>query len=397
MNKPTKTYCALPWASASLLTGGVIAPCCSWFGVDKFANVSTLKEYFESEDLKKVRQDMLDGKPIQNCSGCYQEEKLGIKSRRQASIEQFGIVTETKLTTVDIDASNACNLKCRGCASTSSHLWYDDEKLLYGDTFSKRKYVPMQSVDEIDFTHIEHLKIAGGEPFLDKQLEVLLKSLVDQDLLKNISLVIDTNATLAPSSVMMNVLLGVKKLRLSCSIDGIDHLNSYFRSSANWQDCLTQFSTFDQLLDLRHNLNTEINIHTTVSIYNVNKLIEIKQFFKEHYPRFFSSHRLAYWPEFISIKNIPVELKNKIKPVVEAWGAEYTDIVQVLSEPGSDMFEHFLNFHDGLDLIRNENLSNSNDMLSRFIADYKTKNPSRASSKEYFVKHLNFFKNEIHK
>jgi hypothetical protein len=46
MNKLTKTYCALPWSLASLLTGGVIAPCCSWFGVDKFANVFTLKEYF---------------------------------------------------------------------------------------------------------------------------------------------------------------------------------------------------------------------------------------------------------------------------------------------------------------------------------------------------------------
>jgi organic radical activating enzyme len=387
-----KTYCAMPWVSASLMASGALAPCCSWEGLERFSKLSTLSEYLKSKELTQLKQDMISGKTISNCMTCYREEDLGIESRRLQSLKMYGVVTTENLQSIEIDGSNICNLKCRGCSSAASHLWYDDEIKLYGEAISPKKYFPMHPIDDIDFSNIVNLKLAGGEPFLDKQLEIFLNTLLEKDLVRNINVDISTNTTVPPSSIVKNVLLNVKSLKLNCSIDGLNDLNEYFRSGAKWDQCLEQFERYNDLLTTRGNRHTQINIHTTVSIYNVNLLDTIRDFFTENFPHFFQTHRILYWPACISIKYMPVELKNKIKPIIKSLGPDYSDVLQELNNTSEDMFEHFLNFHDGLDKIRNEKLGASNTMLSEYIRDYKVKNPTRIDSREYFTKHINFFK-----
>jgi hypothetical protein len=71
---------------------------------------------------------------------CPAEEEAGIVSMRQKSIEKFGIDYSDSLKIVEIFFDNVCNLKCRSCGSNNSHLWFEEEKELYGVTLSPTKY-----------------------------------------------------------------------------------------------------------------------------------------------------------------------------------------------------------------------------------------------------------------
>ena len=52
----------------------------------------------------------------------------------------IGIVNEPNIQCLDIVFDNVCNLKCRGCNSSASHLWRSDEIELYGEPLVKDKY-----------------------------------------------------------------------------------------------------------------------------------------------------------------------------------------------------------------------------------------------------------------
>lgn len=373
----SSTYCPMAWIGLSILPN-ISAPCCFW-SVDNSKEITV--------DFDKVRSDMLEGKSIPNCSQCYKTEELGLESRRQKYVNQFGFVTEIKTKILDISVDNLCNLRCRGCVSTNSHLLYNDEIELYGEAVADKKYIENDFYQDKDFSQLEEINISGGEPLLSKKTEKFIEYLKDAGILKKIKLLgIVTNGTIRPSLTWIDAFRDVHSLNITVSIDGIGHLNEYFRSGANFELCKQQLDFFNDLIDqrlmIRPKQYTQININTTVSIYNVNLLADIKKFFNEHYPRFVLERRPLIWPAHLSIKHAPDDLKTEIKKTLDS---SYTDILTYLNEDGHNLFDHFLNYHQSLDTMRSEDLKNSNPLLSNYIQDYIKKHPTRVNSKDYFI------------
>ena len=60
-----------------------------------------------------------------------------------------------------------------------------------------------------------------------------------------------------------------------------------------------------------------------------------------------------------------------------------------LNAEGKDLFDHFLNFHNKLDEIRKEDLKDSNNMLSTYIKNYKTK---EVDSQVFFRQQLDYLR-----
>jgi organic radical activating enzyme len=376
------TYCPLPWIGLNLLPGAA-APCCQWTG---FCQDLTEFKSLNQDSVKKmfvdIRNDMLAGKHISGCEQCYSAEKVGALSRRQESIEKYGIVDIVNTKILDISFDNLCNLKCRGCASGSSHLWFNDEYKLYGKTLSGEKYLTIDT--DLDIPNLEIINVSGGEPFLSKKFDSFAKNLL-QGNIKNLQLSIVTNGTVPPPPNVFECMIEAKHCILNISIDGIGHMNEFFRSGANFDKCLETIEKFKNLKDLRKNKSTFINIHTTVSIYNVNLLGEIRDFFKVKFPEYNQSHRLLYWPEQLCIRNMPEDYKNLVRPFVEELGDEYKDVLNELNTKGENYFEHFLNYHHELNDLRSESLQNSNELLEEYI---KKHNPTK-NSKIFFIKQLN--------
>ncbi len=376
----TKTYCPAPWIGLNILPGEA-RPCCQWDGAgENISNISILTDNDVSNLFVDVRKDMLQGNNISGCAQCYAAEQVGAKSRRQELIEEYGTPTDIRTKVLDVSFDNVCNLKCRGCCTYSSHLWQNDEIEIYGRTFVDKKYLENNLTLELDY--LEHVNVSGGEPFLSKKFKDFADKMLEENEIEKLNLSITTNATVSPPPNIYRLMCEARHLSLCLSIDGIGDLNRYFRHGADFEQCIQHINKFKELKEIRKNKSTYLQIHTTVSIYNVNLIKEIEDFFNTNYNEFDTTHRILYWPEQLCIKNIPNDLKEKIRPIVESYGEKYIDILNELNNEGKDIFDHFINFHNKLDSLRNESLENINPLLFDYITNYR---PGMTDSKLYFL------------
>lgn len=378
----TDTYCSLPWVSAHSWCGDV-TPCCFWEGNGVIAKDAT--EALNSEFFENIRKDMLANKKLQGCTQCYQTEESGKTSRRQRSIEKYGRPTEIKLKSMDIGFDNVCNLKCRGCQSGASHLWYDDEIKMYGETVHPTKY--WSYIATADVNDLEYVHVAGGEPLLSTNFNKFAKELLESKNKNNIELSYDTNGTILPKDNILELIKHVGSLRVGVSIDGLYGLQDYFRSGSDFNSIIENLNFYKKLKQERTR-PTSLDIQITVNIYNVNTLPKMYAYFREHHPEFNINHRVLFWPEQLSIKNLPIDYKQELIPLFDNKEL-YSDVLLELQNTEKDLFDHFLNFHDTLDSIRKETLGNLNPMLSQYISSYKRKD---INSQLFFKQQLNYLR-----
>ena len=373
------SYCPAPWIGINVLPE-IITPCCQWSGTCVDAStVDTIEQSISEDGFEHIRKDMLEGKPIKNCEQCYNAEKIGAHSERLYLIEKYGRPTDVSLKQIDINFDNICNIKCRGCQSTSSHLWTSDEKLIYGKPYVEKKY-PRKDVT-INLDSIERISVSGGEPFLSTQFNELAEYLLENGIEKQLEITVDTNATVLPSTAIQELFLKSKTAIFSVSMDGIGSLQEYYRSGSNFDKCISNIHYFVNMLEQRND-NTQVNIHTTVNVYNVNKLQEIKDFFEKEFDgKTTFSHRILYWPEQMSIRNLPEDYKQTLLKIVKEFDDQFSDVIQELEMSGKNYFDHFINFHNILDSSRKENVSDANPLLAEYISNYNSNN---TDSKEFF-------------
>ena len=354
----SKTYCPMPWVGLNILPGE-IRPCCHWEGAPV--------------PLDQVRADILAGKELPGCQQCYFAEKIGSPSKRLAAIEEYGIVDKVSTQYLEVSFDNVCNLKCRGCCSFSSHLWRSDEEEIYGKPFIDEKYI--ESNVDIDCSNLKQIDISGGEPLLSRSADKFIRQLTN---ISDINLGLVTNGYTEPSEVMFNAMRNAKNLYLTISVDGIGELNDYFRSGSKFETVLKNIAKFNTLCDSNH----KITINTTVSIYNVTQLKEIEDYFKTHYPHFKVQHRMLQWPEPLAIQNMPDKLKDIVRPIVESFGPDYSDVLEAINLPSKDLYGHFLNYHRKLDSLRGETLPN------KLLADYIANNNVVTDSVVFFKQQM---------
>jgi hypothetical protein len=108
-------------------------------------------------------------------------------------------------------------------------------------------------------------------------------------------------------------------------------------------------------------------------------------FFQQNFPRFETTKRnICVEPTVLAIKNMPKELKDLMRPVVESYGKDYSEVLNMLNQPGEDLFDQFLFFHNKLDLLRKEQLGNANQLLADYIAQYECKYNGYLDGKKIF-------------
>jgi sulfatase maturation enzyme AslB (radical SAM superfamily) len=325
-----------------------------------FADIESARNSHRMQDM---RMRMLSNKHDSGCQ-CPAEEAAGIKSMRQHALDRFGFKPFGKLKTVEIFFDNVCNLKCRMCASNQSHLWYDEEKELYGTTYSDSKYLKNYTYKELDVSELEEIKVYGGEPLLNKDANDFFGKLLAQAEVSNLDIEMSTNCTVEPLPNVLSVFENCKRLKLNLSIDGYGKLNEFIRSGSKWDQVVSTMNYFENLRKNRVG-QTIIVVHSAVSVYNVNLIEELKSFVEKNYPNFLYATQVVQYPVFQSIKNLPIEYKQMIQHTIKDEG-----ILNYMFSEGTDYFGHFVNFHNKLNKIRSEKLGTSNSVLQDYIDRY---------------------------
>lgn len=341
-SKKSETICPLPWTHYFINEKGISYPCCisTEFPLPnlteknepfKINSEDDLLKAWNSDYMKNIRLQMLNGERPAPCSKCYKLEDLGIASHREKMIirhkdmmpkieartEADGTIS-FDLTSLDFRLGNLCNLKCRMCSPVSSQRLISDWQRLYSFSDDQMAHFRNQNwPDEIGIwdlilkhsDQIEYLHFAGGEPFLIESHFDFLRRLVESGAAANISVSYNTNMTVLPDEVL-SLWKNFKAIDLAISLDGTDRVNHYIRYPSNWENIQKNIRIVH---DNKDELNVRMIFNITVQVYNIFDLPKLIDFVIAEYPRSnFPLLSPLFGPELLSIQILPSALKAEL-------------------------------------------------------------------------------------
>ena len=337
----SKTFCMVPWIHIHASPTGVAAPCCiskSCSTTTGVGNTKTqsLMEIINSDQMKQLRLDMVNEVPNSECTNCYEQEKVNIRSSRQTMNSDYakhyetslstttteGAVTEFKMRYHDIRFSNICNFKCRTCGAEFSSQWEQEDiksKVVYAKTIPKNdnpKFL-QEVVDQVQY--METAYFAGGEPLITEEHYILLEEMIKQGR-TDISLRYNTN--LSNMKFKDKDLFGLwkhfdKQVEVYASIDHYGERAEYIRHGTDWAVVEENFINAKKMSNIRLQISTVLSVFNSLTIHEFYQYLIDKQLYtpaNRTYPLYNMSH-----PTFLSSRILPNEYKIKGRESLEKF------------------------------------------------------------------------------
>ena len=390
------TVCVIPWTHINIVPQGKVMHCCMNSDMNYFIgdlNLQSLEEVWNSENIKSIRKQMLNGERPKPCSKCYEQEDSSGTSMRlnqnkffkkklmeiESITESDGHVDKIDIRYWDFRFSSICNLKCRTCGPSYSSAWVPDAKKLgWINDITDKKMLNVTGVDDVNnieflekyVDQVEKIYFAGGEPLLmDEHWQIL--EMLDKNNRHDVIITYNTNLSTLEyknKSVLDYWEKWGRKIWLWPSIDDIDDRAELIRSGTNWkkvEDNLRAIST----------INIHVRPSITVSAMNVqripqiiDRLLEIGVIKEEHENYLnFSLNVVEYSPHFhVSIlsdttrKTIRQDLEDYIEDYKKRYNADirplFLHLFWHLEKPHDPkLAESFKKFTNKIDFIRSEN------------------------------------------
>ena len=342
----------LPWVSLEATTVGTVRPCCLANDelVDNAGNkfnlaTANFNGIQNSDSMKKLRQEFIEGGQPQTCSKCWREESVGRTSKRMHTLDRLKHMLPAQdwtadakpLMFLDLKLGNICNLKCRICGSWSSstiateelqHLQPNEHKkdnyhyhMLRQGAWPRENQQFWSEIAGIS-DQIQYIEFTGGEPFMIKEHFNMLQGLVDRGLASNIEIHYNTNGTQWPGSAEA-IWQHFKIVEIAFSIDDVGDRFEYQRSNAIWTEVISNIARFQALRSQYSNIR--LQICCTINVFNVYYLETVATWILEQKMDF------VYWnmlhdAYFFSISSLPEPAKQAIAK--RLWAADVPDPVK---------------------------------------------------------------------
>lgn len=339
------TYCPFPWLHFSAHTDGTMRICCNTITNDggriykddgskwMLSQIENPLEYYNSEQLKKIRRDMMSGVRPDICRGCFMVEDAGGPSVRTTvnktyPIEQVldntdkesGALKNLNIKSLDFSWGNKCNLKCKMCHPNASDQLIDEFKTLniikdtnqYLNINLEWGFEKLKSVFEKIIDHVEEILVTGGEPMVNNEFYQFCLFLIERDVAKNITLKFHTNLTITPSK-FFNIWKHFKCIRPNISIDAIGPLYEYVRYPGKW-DIVA--ANINELISYAQDIDIYIDVHTVFSSFNAHGIPDLIEYFSQYGDsKVISAFPYTIWvdnPSYASSQVIPRHIKKEI-------------------------------------------------------------------------------------
>ncbi len=293
----SKTFCMYPWVHLHAWPTGQAFPCCHAEPAGQIGDckTQTLKQIWNSDSMRQLRQDMLTEQENPACTRCYEQEQSGFFSGRRSANKHHGHhITRTmetqpdgtfdsfQMTYWDIRFSNLCNLRCRSCGHIFSSQWYQDQaKLAGGDWKAKNKVLNYAGRTETDIweqllphiDYVEQIYFAGGEPLLMEEHYNILEELERRERF-DVRLIYNTNFTEVKlkDRWVFDYWKKFDSVAVGASLDAAGVRGEYIRKGTDW----------DQVVRNREKMletcpNVDFYISPTLSVLNAWHLPEFHQ------------------------------------------------------------------------------------------------------------------------
>ncbi len=374
---PSETFCILPWVHLSTRPDGSMRVCCTanassvgptndkkhggMVGILKTdegkpsnLNVSDFLSSWNSEYMKNVRKQMLNGEQPPSCLKCYKEEAAGHNSKRMWEtaywmdrVDLDQLIADTapdgsippKLSYIDLRFGTKCQLACVMCSPHDSSGWIKDWQAIYpqienstlkqtamwankgstnGSSYNWHKNNPVfwqQFYEQIP--HMQQLYFAGGESLIIEEHYEILEECIRQGHAKNLELRYNSNGVEWRED-LFDLWKHFKLVRFHYSVDSINEMNDYIRYPSKWSRTAEVF----HILDTQTPSNTEVTVACAVqalNIYYIPDFIKwkLEQGFKKINMWPFGAggvnYHFVYHPPHLNVKVLPKWFKEKCR------------------------------------------------------------------------------------
>jgi molybdenum cofactor biosynthesis enzyme MoaA len=383
----------------------LMRPCCETRNTEKTSDITfaDYKDYWTSEYMKNVRQQMLDGIVPEFCKNCLHIEKtLGYNARRiynhmarRLSLEQplkLSVETGNQYNAplaLDIRASNLCNLQCRMCKPGSSsqiakeitnhqseYLQADPDKIFDVTVKSANQYLYKKNndtnnfVEQIPFENVKRMKLLGGEPLLHDESWLAIDKFSNSVNVEECELIFTTNGTVYPKD-FDKIVSKFKLCKIMISLDGTGKDYEYVRSNGNWNVVKNNIKKFLNLS--KHNKNVKIETSFVMQMYNILNVKDIAEFDAWFRSRGGNSVLYAHVEQnWLSTAFLTDKDRKHVLKSISSSPYVTREIKNILDfdknrKLRKGEFEYFKNYTKLQDKLRNTNLNHLNKRYGKYL------------------------------
>lgn len=393
-----KFFCFYPFRAIDVLADSSVVPCCRFDGrkeknLQYINDKNSISDSFNSKYFNDLREKMLAGERVAGCWKCYKEDEAGIESMRVGANHYMQETTEVGLEYIELESGRFCNLKCRSCSPHVSSGFHNELKsskfmaehfgLDLDDEILNPKNQLNESIAKISKSqsqNLKYIKVTGGEPLLSEYFLQYIKNLNDWNLSKNITLEVYTNSSFMPKQKLLDELKTFKHINLFLSIDAIGKKSDYLRSGSNWN---MMEKVAKKWYEFSVNGNVEINVSTTISIYNILYLKELIDWVQENIKISWPSINFVHNPSYMCVSSFNNDIRNEILEMLRnTWdektlknrpAREYRKIINFIENTRESKLPpgYFFVTTETIDKIRNEDWKQIFPELYNLLSRYK--------------------------
>ena len=419
-----KSFCAVPFVSTMVNTDTTIRYCCMVRGTHNklkkedgtyySCKDNFIKDAWNSEDMRIIRLNMIDGNKIEGCDVCYQQEANGRTSNREhANREWSWRLGQEHLDTLiaqaidndghldsdpvylDLRLGNLCNLKCRMCNPWNSsqivkeHIELAEKNPEYNEVWRKTfgKFPITVMDDQQWFDHdimwdqvisliptLKKVYMTGGEPTLIKNNFKFMQRCIDEGR-TDIVLFFNTNCTNI-NKKFLELISQFKQVNINASMDGVGIINEYIRAPSDWKLISENIEKLAQMP------NVNLGITPTIQVYNVFDIVNMMSWVDTLNVRYnkqiFIDFLVNHHPQHLSVRILDDEMRrvaldmivnypNREKHAPQTLNS-LTGIIGLLQQPRVDDWEEQLQrfkvYTLALDQERDQSISDIDSRLA---------------------------------
>ena len=373
-----------------------------------------IADTWNSNHMRKIRQQMVEGEVVKGCEHCYDLESMGFPSYRtnyirdwfeysghgeaimqriERSIENDYIVDEAPLY-LDFRLGNLCNLKCRMCQpQNSSQIQKEYKRIEQADPeagkFLKKNFTWGQFVDNLTpweddprflaqveewLPSVVKLYFTGGEPTLIERVYWIMEKCVELGIAQNIELVFNSNMTnIKPRFI--ELVEKFKKVLMCISVDAHGALNEYIRGASHWEAVDKNVKLYCESKVVGSLLFSPVI--QVYNILNITELLDYAESLELKYGReIHVTFLICDYPRSLDFRILPDAVRAKAIEKLEAWiptskilakrennmqaiQATINALKQNRHEDWDEQLKIFQQYTSMLDKQRNENMSSA--------------------------------------
>ena len=316
-----KTFCIQPFVNVTTRIQGQHNVCCNITKKEKNISNITAIEFFNSPEVKDMQESLLKGEKVKDCATCYFMESNNQVSHRKQYNKYYNLHNDQKYKEnleklkldklknplyAEIHISNLCNLKCLTCNERDSSKFHAENKSLGISKDASIDYTKIienksKAILDVITPELKFLDIRGGETMLIPEIKEVLSSL-PKEKTKNITLKIQTNGTIFPDDIWINIFKKFKNTKVNVSVDAYRNDNHYIRYPSQWEDICKTLNFFKDN-------NIKFIINTVLS--NLNLLVLPKLLDWIYSNQYLNYLYILKDPIYYRYTNLPRELLEK--------------------------------------------------------------------------------------